>query len=968
MFGLGNTGQGTGFQTIQFDSGLLGAYYESRSLTRMAAMAPSATPSTSSTRGPAVDTPWDKGGDDRSLDRRVNEVRNIGSFIDERSSEARMAGDDKDAKALFTMYRALTRLQAIAEYSAKTTTTDATRGPLDVLLQRGLREIQDYMASVDLDKLDLLYGAKSNRVESAVTVGRNDTKIVGSVIQRGARTDPINGLNGDEIFTLTMTKHGETRDINIDLSEIPGPVSMDALVSHVNSRISAFQASDAEGAPLFDDQGNPVPLYTTRFNVESVDGGGLALGISGLTGEQVSLSAAAPEPSLFLAGSTRGIATDSLNASTLTRLDGIDSDDPNRALRQNYSATSDPILEVTDKDAAEDEESTSEAAAAIRKQASDLITELGGDEDDDGVIRPPADTRGSGVAVDSQGQVFVVGTTAGDIDNQINRSGGDDVFLSKYDASGNLVWQRMLGSSGSAEGYGIAIDSQDNVVVVGQVDGELAGNDLFAGQDSFAVKFDNSGDRLWTRQLDSLAQDAATGVTIDGNDDIFISGYASGVFTSGQTHGGGRDAYVARLSGDNGSLAAATQYGGAGNETASAVAMADDGNVLVAGEEDGRVVLRKLDRDDLSNTLWVQDLGAVQSGSVTGIAVEGSAVYVAGHTGNADFAGTNATAHQGGQDGFVTRIDDAGGSASAAWTSYVGTGAGDFIEDITVSGGQVYVAGRTGGDLGGGKTGVTDAFAAKISGDDGSHTWTEQLGGVSGFNGAAGLAFSSAGNSALTALGLGPGTLQNTETRDVATQTTLRPGDHFYMSINDGPKRKVTIQEGDTFARIASRINRMSLRHVNAEASFTGNGFGLKIAVKNDSTIQLFAGKEGNDALASLGMQPTRIMPADKSFGLNEEDDALGGVFGMNIETGLRLSTGGAAQYTLGSLNDAIGQVQRAFRSLSPNPLKDAMENEQPKGPVPAHLSAQLANYQNGLNRLMSGGGGGGAAGGGMLA
>ncbi|RMF12327.1 MAG: hypothetical protein D6763_01030 [Alphaproteobacteria bacterium] len=961
VFGLANGGSGgASFQLVQFDTSLLGAFYEAQSFLRASATLP-AIPA--STRGPAVEAPWELDEDTRSLERRVNEVRNIDKFIDERSAESKLAGDDRDAKALFTLYRALTKLKAIAEYAAEANTTDSSRRPLDTLLARGLGEIRAYVAEADLDKLDLLYGTKSSRVESQVRLGKDESKVVGAVIQTGAKDDPLPGVTGTEIFTVSITKSGVTQDIEIDLSNISGPITLQALVDYANSQISAIQATDEQGNPLFDADGNPVARYAARFTIEEVSDEGYALAISGLTAETVSLSAAAVEPSLFLAGTTRAIGAGRPAAATFTRLDGIDSADPNAAVRQQFSGTGTPIQQVPEADDSEDLTSgrTNAVVDEIRKQVADLFTELDLGDEEDPLTRPSVETAATAVAVDSQGHVFVIGTTEGDLGNQINRAEGTDVYLSKYDASGNLIWQRLLGASGTAEGYGIAIDSQDNVIVAGKVDGTLDGSELYDGADSFVVKFDNSGDRLWTQQLDSLASDAATAIAVDSNDDIYISGYTSGRFAAGHVHGGGRDAFLARLSADDGSVAASTQYGGAADETARAVTVASDGGVLVAAEEGGREVLRKFDPADLTSEIWSLDLGDLQGGAITAIAEEAGAIYVAGYSGNTSLAGTVAVAHQGQQDGFVTRIDDAGASASAAWTSYVGTGTGDFIEDIAVSAGNVYVAGRTAGDLGGSKSGVTDTFAAKLDGTDGSHLWIEQLGGATGFNGAAGLAFSSRGSSVLTALGLGPGTLQTKQTRNVETQTTLRDGDHFYIAINGGTKRKITIREGDTFAKIASRINRLSFQYIKAEASFSSAGNGLKISVNNGSTVQIFAGDGDRNALPSLGIEPTKIFPTDKIFKLGEEKESeeLGGVFGLKFEVGLSLSTERAAKFALGQINDAIAEVQRAYRSLSVNPLAELLKQQAAieSGTVPPHLQAQLANYQNGLTRLVAGGG-----------
>src|SRR5690606_875683 len=127
---------------------------------------------------------------------------------------------------------------------------------------------------------------------------------------------------------------------------------------------------------------------------------------------------------------------------------------------------------------------SNEVVEKIRASVSDLFEELGIEKDTgDGLTRRAVETTASKVAVDSQGHIFVIGTTEGDIGREINRADGGDVYLSKYDAAGNVIWQRLLGASGSAEGFSLAIDSGDNIVVAGSVDGSLTGKELFKGRD-----------------------------------------------------------------------------------------------------------------------------------------------------------------------------------------------------------------------------------------------------------------------------------------------------------------------------------------------------------------------------------------------------------------------------------------------------------------------------------------------------
>ena len=57
--------------------------------------------------------------------------------------------------------------------------------------------------------------------------------------------------------------------------------------------------------------------------------------------------------------------------------------------------------------------------------------------------------------VDSNGNVYVLGTTTGNFGGLLDK-GEQDAYLTKYDSAGNVLWQRMLGAQGSADaGYAL---------------------------------------------------------------------------------------------------------------------------------------------------------------------------------------------------------------------------------------------------------------------------------------------------------------------------------------------------------------------------------------------------------------------------------------------------------------------------------------------------------------------------------
>src|SRR5204862_5383045 len=126
--------------------------------------------------------------------------------------------------------------------------------------------------------------------------------------------------------------------------------------------------------------------------------------------------------------------------------------------------------------------------------------------------------------------------------------------------------------------------------------------------------------------------------------------------------------------------------------------------------------------------VWAVDLGGVGSGAATGLAIDDSGrIFVSGYTSGNGLNGSVAAGqgYQGGTDGFVTRIDDAGNSASIAYVSYVGTAADDRALGVSAQGGAVYLSGDTGGALGGqAQQGAQDAFAAKLDAGTGALAWS----------------------------------------------------------------------------------------------------------------------------------------------------------------------------------------------------------------------------------------------------
>jgi hypothetical protein len=122
--------------------------------------------------------------------------------------------------------------------------------------------------------------------------------------------------------------------------------------------------------------------------------------------------------------------------------------------------------------------------------------------------------RGSGIATDGNGNVYVTGPfclypiTFGTI--ILPNGGAWDMFIVKYDASGNVPWAKRAGGSKTEYGRGIATDRNGNVFVIGDFGsstitfGTITLNNTYGTNtsnytDIFIAKYDANGNVPWAK-------------------------------------------------------------------------------------------------------------------------------------------------------------------------------------------------------------------------------------------------------------------------------------------------------------------------------------------------------------------------------------------------------------------------------------------------------------------------------------
>lgn len=341
---------------------------------------------------------------------------------------------------------------------------------------------------------------------------------------------------------------------------------------------------------------------------------------------------------------------------------------------------------------------------------------------------------GKALAIDGN-SVYATGLFAGTADfdpgtgvHNLTASGSRDIYLSKLDTDGNLVWAFGIGGNSDDVGNAIAIDrNTGSVCITGSFEGTVDFDpgtgieELTAiGQtDIFVAKYNSYGNLIWVKQMGGVSEDVAFGIAVDASSNIYTTGhfYSSADFDPGTgseilTSFGQMDVFISKLDG-NGNFIWAKQFGGTSEEYGSDIAIDDSENIVATGSFSDIV---DFDPNAGVNNLTSNggfDIYAVRlnpSGDLISAASIGGTgndyglcntadstdnIYVGGQfSDQVDFdpgAGTEMRTSAGGVDAFLAKYDNSG---SLLWVNTFGSTMNDESRSIAVmNSGDVVMTG-----------------------------------------------------------------------------------------------------------------------------------------------------------------------------------------------------------------------------------------------------------------------------------
>jgi len=350
---------------------------------------------------------------------------------------------------------------------------------------------------------------------------------------------------------------------------------------------------------------------------------------------------------------------------------------------------------------------------------------------------------------------FTGSSTFGSGTTPLFSAGGFDVFVAKYDVRGELLWARQAGGPGDDQAYGIATDGVGNSILTGRFMGTAGfGGDYITSEggsvDIFLAKYDASGEVVWVKQAGGTDEDQGFSVATDGIGNILVTGRFRGQadFDSTQKYSAGNSADIFIAKYDlNGNLVWVKQAGGMGHDEGLGIAADAQGNSFVTGRFEGEALFETTTlisteaSDDIfiakydvhGNLVWAKKAGGSEEDCGYGIAADayGNTSVTGKFQGEATF-GATAISSAGGADIFIARYDANG---DLMWVERAG-GTGDDSGSAVAAHfhGNTSVTGKFQGPATFGAkalsgVGGTDIFIARYN-VDGDLLWVDRFGGA----------------------------------------------------------------------------------------------------------------------------------------------------------------------------------------------------------------------------------------------
>jgi uncharacterized delta-60 repeat protein len=307
---------------------------------------------------------------------------------------------------------------------------------------------------------------------------------------------------------------------------------------------------------------------------------------------------------------------------------------------------------------------------------------------------------GYNVTTDSGLNIIAVGVT------QSTGQGSNDILVTKHSPDGELLWSKILGGANAEVGWNVAVDSSDNIYIVGYTSSSGSGN-----YDALIVKYNSDGVLQWQRTLGSTSSDYGRGVAVDSSDNVYMFG---DYYSTAQAS---KYLFLAKYN-SSGTLQWQNRLGSNVDDTGYKCVIDSTGNIYACGYSNvsggaGNADILLIKYDSSGTELWKRLYGGVSIDYGYGLAVDSSDKIII--TGRTYTTATNT---------FVLKVNSSDGTI--VFDRLIGGSAGSYGMNVaTDSSDNIYTISYT-SSYG---EGSNEALIVKYN-SSGTVQWSNTIGGI----------------------------------------------------------------------------------------------------------------------------------------------------------------------------------------------------------------------------------------------
>lgn len=357
--------------------------------------------------------------------------------------------------------------------------------------------------------------------------------------------------------------------------------------------------------------------------------------------------------------------------------------------------------------------------------------------------------RVNSIVQTNDGGYTIAGRSLSDIsgDKNENSQGSEDFWIVKTDSLGNIVWQNTIGGLQEDLPYYIIQTNDGGYLVCGTsrspISGDITEAALGGSFDAYILRLDASGNILWQNMIGGSMSEYAQ-ACVENVDGSFLLAIQSDSDSSGdktENSIGAEDFWLVKTD-PNGNILWQNTIGGSGNDYVARIKTTSDGGIILSGSSLSNISGDKSENsfgildywmvktDSMGNVLWDKTYGGNDNEALSSLDVTSDNGFILAGSSKSNASGSKSENSLGQYDYWIVKTDSAG---NLEWENTIGGSDFDYANCVhQTNSNEFVICGRSQSNISGDKNenslGDYDIWLVKTD-MTGNIIWDNTIGG-----------------------------------------------------------------------------------------------------------------------------------------------------------------------------------------------------------------------------------------------